>query len=64
MDQLRGDLSHFNREVIEEIKKHKWIQSEKAGHDLNGPAALEWIEKYYELWLQWRLEQEQNRKAS
>ena len=59
-----GDLSRFNHEVAEEIKKHKWIESEKAGRDLNGPAALEWIEKYYDGWLAWRLAQENSRKAS
>ena len=64
MDFITGDLSRLNQEVIEEIKKHKWIQSEKAGHDLNGPASMEWIEKYYDLWLQSRLVREKNKKAS
>ena len=59
-----GDLSHLNQEVIEEIKRHKWIESEKAGRDMDGPAALEWIEKFYDAWLAWCLEQENSKKAS
>ena len=66
MTRVTGDidLTRLNQEVIEEIKRHKWIQSEKAGRDLNGPAALEWIEKYYDSWLAWRLSQDNRKKAS
>jgi hypothetical protein len=50
------DISIFNPEVIEEIKKHKWIESEKQHHDIgNNKAALDWIEKYYDSWLKWKL---------
>ena len=52
------DLSRFNKEVIEEIKRHKWIESEKAGRDIGDHAAFEWLEKHYEEWLRKRLEQE------
>jgi hypothetical protein len=31
---------------IEEIKKHKWIASEKAGRDLGDLAIHEWIDQY------------------
>lgn len=31
---------------INEILKHKWIESEKAGMDLGNKAVNEWIEKY------------------
>jgi len=31
----------------EEIKKHKWYESEKAGHDVGGDFAMfDWIMKY------------------
>jgi hypothetical protein len=30
----------------EEINRHKWIESEKAGRDLGDQAVLDWIEKY------------------
>lgn len=32
---------------VEEIKKHRWIESEKKGYDIGSyVAALDWIEKY------------------
>lgn len=29
-----------------EMEKHKWIESEKAGHDLGNTAVMDWIKKY------------------
>ena len=35
----------------EEIMKHKWIESQKAGHDIGFEAALiDWIMKYRVAW--------------
>ena len=35
----------------EEILKHKWIESEKAGHDIGWEAALrDWVMKYRVAW--------------
>ena len=32
---------------VEEILKHKWIESEKAGHDVGEKwAAADWVRKY------------------
>ena len=31
---------------IEEIKKYKWIESEKVGYDLGSNAVVDWISKY------------------
>jgi len=31
---------------IEEIKRHKWIESEKAGYDLGNDAVFDWIDKH------------------
>ena len=53
-----ADLTRFNKEVIEEIKRHKWIESEKAGRDIGDKAAFEWLERHYEEWLRWRLDRE------
>lgn len=39
-------LKEYNRLQIEEMEKHKWIESEKAGHDLGQAAHREWVEKY------------------
>jgi hypothetical protein len=35
----------------EEILKHKWIESEKAGHDIGfEQALLDWVVKYRSQW--------------
>jgi hypothetical protein len=36
----------INRLQIQEILKHKWIESEKAGKDLGNQAIFDWIRKY------------------
>lgn len=36
----------FVKDEIEEIKKYKWIQSEKAHHDLGEKCCNEWIHRY------------------
>ena len=33
---------------IEEMKRHKWIESEKAGQDLGDKALFEWIDSHEE----------------
>ena len=39
-------------EVVEEIKRHLWIESEKAGNDIGfDRAAEDWINKYAQAWL-------------
>jgi hypothetical protein len=38
--------------VIEEIKRHLWIESEKAGHDIGfDKAADDWITKFSAGWV-------------
>ncbi len=54
---VRGDMARFNLQfeiecVIDEIMRHKWLESEKAGYDIGEEeAALDWIEKHYDEWL-------------
>lgn len=31
---------------LDEMAKHKWIESEKAGYDLGEQALLDWVDKY------------------
>ncbi len=31
---------------IEEIDRHKWIESQKAGYDLGDRAVFDWVEKH------------------
>ncbi len=42
-----------SRNQMEEILKHKWIESKKAGHDLGSEAVSDWIENYADKWRQW-----------
>lgn len=37
----------------DEIARHKWILSEKAGHDLGSWATNNWIFLYAALWREW-----------
>ena len=46
--RLHGEL----QEQWEEILKHKWIESEKAGRDLGTEAIMDWIENYAAKWRQ------------
>lgn len=44
----------------EEILRHKWIESEKAGHDIGfEKALLDWIVKYRSSWREKRQKQHQ-----
>lgn len=38
---------------LEEIRKHKWIESEKARRDLGTEAVLDWIKKHAAQWRSW-----------
>lgn len=37
----------LQREAIQEAEKHKWIESEKVGHDLGERAILSWIQRHW-----------------
>lgn len=38
---------------IQEINKHKWIESEKANRDLGDSAIKDWIKKYAKNFRDW-----------
>ena len=41
-----------NRRVIEEINRHKWLESEIAGYDVGFQAAAEdWLKKHAAVWI-------------
>ena len=47
----RGDrVKKAHLAQIEEIMKHKWIESEKAGYDIGKKAVGDWIEKHAGTW--------------
>lgn len=54
---MRNEYSFLKDELaLMEIRKHKWIESEKQGHDIGfATSALDWIQKYGPQWQQSRL---------
>jgi hypothetical protein len=41
--------------ALAEIRKHKWIESEKKGYELGfATCALDWIQKYGDQWLHYK----------
>ena len=47
----RGNrLHHELQQQWEEILKHKWIESERAGRDLGTEAIIDWIQNYAAEW--------------
>jgi len=40
------EFQYFLQLQVEEMKKYKWIESEKVGHDLGNNAISDWIQKY------------------
>lgn len=40
------DMKSYCRCQVEEAKKYKWIQSQKAGKDLGDAAVIEWVKKF------------------
>lgn len=48
-----------NKSVLEEINKHKWIESQKVGYDIGfEKAASDWITRFADEW-----EKSQTKKA-
>jgi hypothetical protein len=41
-------IKDFIQHQVEEMQKHKWLESEKAGADLGDVAFLDWVDKYYD----------------
>ncbi|MGC8765688.1 MAG: DUF4032 domain-containing protein [Brevinematia bacterium] len=51
MSPVYFDLEKQVSEVVEEIMKYKWLESEKVGRDIGmKEAATQWISKHYVLW--------------
>ena len=45
-----------NKKVIEEINRHRWIESEKSGQDIGFErASTEWLEKFSKAWMQYHM---------
>ena len=46
LNSNRDDMLKFLLAEKEEMERYKWIESEKAGHDLGNEAIIDWIHKY------------------
>lgn len=44
--QDKEKMKSFMDSQIDEINKHKWIESEKANYDLGDVAVKDWIKKH------------------
>ena len=45
-----------NKKVVEEINRHRWIESEKAGHDVGfETASVDWLQKFSTAWMQYHM---------
>ena len=45
-----------NKNAVEEINRHRWIESEKAGYDIGfKTASTEWLEKFSTAWMQYHM---------
>ena len=60
-----------NKQAVEEINRHRWIESEKIGHDIGfETASMDWLEKFSAAWMQYHMPQRKSaakassRKAS
>ena len=50
-----------NKEVREEINRHLWIESEKAGYDIGfEKAAEDWLNRFSDAWLKHHAPQTQS----
>lgn len=74
MPSIREDRSHFVKNSVlykeflaerEEILKHKWIESEKAGTDIGfEKALLDWIVKHRSSWRDRRMKEARTEKSA
>lgn len=45
-----------NKKVIDEINRHRWIESEKAGCDIGfEQASTDWLEQFSKAWMDYHM---------
>lgn len=47
------DLRGYAEAQCNEMQKHRWLESEKAGRDLGESAYLDWVRKYAKIFREW-----------
>ena len=52
MKELKNSELLKDQRVIDEIQRHLWIESEKAGRDIGFEnAAADWLERFSKTWI-------------
>ncbi len=52
-------------EAVEEIKRHLWIESEKAGYDIGfDKAAEDWLNRFSDAWVTYHLPEKKSPKKA
>ena len=45
-----------DKRVVEEINRHLWIESERAGHDIGFEnAASDWLQRFSTVWMEYHM---------
>jgi len=56
MDKKLKNKLLKDRRVIEEIRRHLWVESEKAGCDIGfKKAAEDWLNRFSKAWMQYHM---------
>lgn len=56
MAEINKEALLNKKEVVEEINRHRWLESEKAGYDIGFETAAEdWIKRFAVVWLQYNM---------
>lgn len=55
MEENRKELLK-NQDVVDEINRHRWLESEKAGQDIGFEIASEdWLKRFSTAWMQYHM---------
>lgn len=56
MDEKIKEKLLNDRRVIDEIKRHQWMESERAGHDIGfNRAAEDWLDRFAGAWMDYHM---------
>ncbi len=67
LGEKMNDASHKellnNRQVLEEIARHQWIESEKVGRDIGFETAAEdWLKRFSKAWMDYHLPKQKTKE--
>ncbi|HQP10729.1 MAG TPA: hypothetical protein PKV41_05030 [Candidatus Omnitrophota bacterium] len=53
---IKNEKLLTNKQAVEEINRHRWIESEKAGYDIGfETASLDWLERFSTAWMDYHM---------